>query len=324
MGARQGRPGGVGCCVGCSRAATTRSTGRILCEASLDVAPRHPPRRRRDWQRLIFGRWVFGRWVFGRWVFGRWVFGRWVRGRVAPGGSGRRRGHFAKVPMDRMKAHTERIVAVYSLLVYWEYWRSYSQALGVLGVGCWALGVRQGRPGVQRLRGRWVALPPPVSRGPGRYPSSRRPRPRRRPPTSPPPPLKGRGEGAPSRRLPPKHPVVSQRPLYKKRPRSGRKFFERWVFDIGRWVFADLGVGCLPRILGVGWHGPPVGRWVLGVGCLWRRRWVVSKGPERRQRGGGPSTAARLDLGAGRVIQASKGRRGRYWSPGIRKCEADL
>jgi hypothetical protein len=47
--------------------------------------------------------------------------------------------------MDRMKAHTERIVAVYSLLVYWEYWRSYSQALGVLGVGCWALGV-----------GRWV------------------------------------------------------------------------------------------------------------------------------------------------------------------------
>ena len=191
----------------------------------------------------------------------------------------------------------------------------------------WALDGRQGRPGVAPLKralGRslatgfappwlvhlfWTSPPPPTS------PPD---------PTSPPPPLKGRGEGAPSRRLPPKHPVVSQRPLYKKRPRSGRKFFERWVFDIGRWVFADLGVGCLPRILGVGWHGPPVGRWVLGVGCLWRRRWVVSKGPERRQRGGGPSTAARLDLGAGRVIQASKGRRGRYWSPGIRKCEADL
>ena len=142
--------------------------------------------------------WALGVWALGVWALGVWALGvgRWVRGRVAPGGSGRRQGHFAKVPMDRMKAHTERIVAVYSLLVYWEYWRSYSQALGVLGVGCWALGVgrwvlgvgcwalgvRQGRPGVQRLRGRWVALPPPVSRGPGRYPSSRRPRPRRRPP----------------------------------------------------------------------------------------------------------------------------------------------
>ena len=189
-----------------------------------------------------------------------------------------------------------------------------------MGVGRWVLGVgcAAGSP-----RG------PTLKRALGRPPAACFARPwpvplLAPPPTSPPPPLKGRGEGAPSRRLPPKHPVVSQRPLYKKRPRSGRKFFERWVFDIGRWVFADLGVGCLPRILGVGWHGPPVGRWVLGVGCLWRRRWVVSKGPERRQRGGGPSTAARLDLGAGRVIQASKGRRGRYWSPGIRKCEADL
>ena len=91
--------------------------------------------------------WALGVWALGVWALGVWALGvgRWVRGRVAPGGSGRRRGHFAKVPMDRMKAHTERIVAVYSLLVYWEYWRSYSQALGVLGVGCWALGV-----------GRWV------------------------------------------------------------------------------------------------------------------------------------------------------------------------
>ena len=91
--------------------------------------------------------WALGVWALGVWALGVWALGvgRWVRGRVAPGGSGRRQGHFAKVPMDRMKAHTERIVAVYSLLVYWEYWRSYSQALGVLGVGCWALGV-----------GRWV------------------------------------------------------------------------------------------------------------------------------------------------------------------------
>jgi hypothetical protein len=85
-------------------------------------------------------------------------------------------------------------------------------------------------------------------------------------------------------------------------PRSGRKFFGRWVFNIGRWVFKDLGVGCLPRILGVGWHVPPVGRWVLGVGCLWRRRWVVSEDPERRRRGGSTSTAVCLDLGASRVL----------------------
>ena len=65
------------------------------------------------------------------------------------------------------------------------------------------------------------------------------------------------------------------------------------------------------------------GRWVLGVGSPWRWRWVVSKGPKRRQRGGSPSTAARLDLGAGRVVQASKGRRVRHRSPGIRKCVAD-
>ena len=58
LGARQGRPGGVGCCVGYSRAATTRSAGRILCEASLNVVPKHPSRRRRDWQRLVPGRWM--------------------------------------------------------------------------------------------------------------------------------------------------------------------------------------------------------------------------------------------------------------------------
>jgi hypothetical protein len=86
---------------------------------------------------------------------------------------------------------------------------------------------------------------------------------------------KGEGTRAPSRRLPPKHPAGSQHPLYKKIPRSGRKNFGRWVFDIGRWVFTDLGVGCSPRILGVGWHGPPVGCWALdasgeGVGWCWR------------------------------------------------------
>jgi hypothetical protein len=67
--------------------------------------------------------------------------------------------------------------------------RWVARALGHQGVGWhgppvgrWvarALGARQGRPRVQRLKGRWVALSPPVSRRPGSYPS---PRPRRRPP----------------------------------------------------------------------------------------------------------------------------------------------
>ena len=85
-----------------------------------------------------------------------------------------------------------------------------------------------------------------------------------------------------------------------------------------------MGVGCPPRILGVGLHGPPVGCWVSGVGCLWRRRWVVLEDPERRQRGGSTSTTACLDPGASRVVRASKGRRGRYRSPGIRKCVVGL
>ena len=171
-----------------------------------------------------------------------------------------------------------------------------------------ALGPRQGRPRVQRLKGRWVALSPPVSRRPGSYPS---PRPRRRPPPRRRPrprrrrPQRGGKESPeppPTPQTPRGVPTGSQHPLYKKIPRSGRKIFGRWVFNFGRWVFTDLGVGCLPRILGVGWHGPPVGRWVLGVGCLWRRRWVVLEDPERRQRGGSTSNVACLDLGASRVV----------------------
>jgi hypothetical protein len=173
-----------------------------------------------------------------------------------------------------------------------------------LGVGCWVLGARQGRPGVRRLKGRWVALAPPVSRRPGWYTS---PDLAAAPDLAAVPHLaaaapRGEGTRAPSRRLPPKHPAGSQHPLYRKIPRSGRKFFGRWVFDIGRWVSTDLGVGCPPRILGVGWHGPPVGCWVSGVGCLWRRRWVVLEDPEGRQRGGSTSAAAWLDLGASRVV----------------------
>jgi hypothetical protein len=156
----------------------------------------------------------------------------------------------------------------------------------VLGVGCWVRG--RVAPGVRRLKGRWVALPPPVSRRPGWYTS---PDPAAAPHLAAAAP-RGEGTRATSRRLPPKHPAGSQHPPYRKIPRSGRKIFGRWVFDIGRWVSTDLGVGCPPRILGVGWHGPPVGCWVLGVGCLWRRRWVVLEDPEGRQRGGSTSAAA--------------------------------
>ena len=56
--------------------------------------------------------------------------------------------------------------------------------------------------------------------------------------------------------------------------------------------------------LGVGWHGPPVGRWVLlGVG-----RWVLGVqykalgGIGGRQRGGSTGTAACPDLGASEVL----------------------
>ena len=128
----------------------------------------------------ITERWVLG----GRWVLGVgcWVLGRlWVLG--APG---RRRGHFTGTSMARLEAPTEHIRAMWSPSLYVPRRDSYCRALGVwvLGVGCWVfgcwvLGARQGRPGVRRLKGRWVALPPPVSRRPGWYTS---PRPRRRRP----------------------------------------------------------------------------------------------------------------------------------------------
>jgi hypothetical protein len=130
-----------------------------------------------------------------------------------------------------------------------------------LGVGCWMLGVGcwvRGRvaPGVRRLKGRWVALPPPVSRRPGWYTS---------PDLAAAPHLaaaaapRGEGTRATSRRLPPKHPAGSQHPPYRKIPRSGRKIFGRWVFDIGRWV-SPTDLGC--------WVARTT-CWVLGVG-----RWM--------------------------------------------------
>ena len=127
----------------------------------------------------------------------------------------------------------------------------------VLDVGCWVRG--RVAPGVRRLKGRWVALPPPVSRRPGWYTS---------PDLAAAPHLtaaapRGEGTRATSRRLPPKHPAGSQHPPYRKIPRSGRKIFGRWVFDIGRWV-SPTDLGC--------WVARTT-CWVLGVGC-----WVLGVG----------------------------------------------
>ena len=127
----------------------------------------------------------------------------------------------------------------------------------MLDVGCWVRG--RVAPGVRRLKGRWVALPPPVSRRPGWYTS---------PDLAAAPHLaaaapRGEGTRAMSRRLPPKHPAGSQHPPYRKIPRSGRKIFGRWVFDIGRWV-SPTDLGC--------WVARTT-CWVLGVGC-----WVLGVG----------------------------------------------
>jgi hypothetical protein len=110
---------------------------------------------------------------------------------------------------------------------------------------------------------------------------------------------KGEGTRPPSRRPPPKHLQGRRRgpkTPYKRRYREAEEiFFGRWVFNIGRWVFKDLGVGCSTTDFGRWVFN--IGRWVfkdLGVGCvgcLWRGRWVFSEGPERRQRGGSTSTA---------------------------------
>ena len=144
----------------------------------------------------------------------------------------------------------------------------------LLGVGSCG---RQGRPRVQRLRGRWVALSPPVSRRPGSYPS---------PHLAADPDLaaaapKGEGTRAPSRRLPPKHLAGSQRGLntpYIRRHREAEGNF----LGVGCSI---LGVGCL-RIWALGvYHGfwalggtdhlLGVGCWALdasgeGVGWCWR------------------------------------------------------
>ena len=177
------------------------------------------------------------------------------------------------------------------------------------------MGARQGRPGVRRLKGvgslsrrlfraALAGTPPPDLAAAPHLAAD---------PDLAAAAPKGEGTRAPSRRLPPKHRAGSRRGPNTLCTRRYREAEEK-ILGVGCSI---LGVGCL-RIWALGvygfgrwvsttdfgrWvHRPRFGRWVLGVGCLWRRRWVVLEDPERRQRGGSTSNAACLDLGASRVV----------------------
>jgi hypothetical protein len=164
-----------------------------------------------------------------------------------------------------------------------------------LGVGC-AAGSPPG-PTLKRALGRslaacfappWLVHLSPTSPPPPTSPPT---------PTSPPPPPKGREREPRAAAYPLNTPRGPKTP-YIRRYREA----EEKILGVGCSI---LGVGCL-RIWALGvYHG----FWalggtdhLLGVGCLWRRRWVVLEDPERRQRGGSTSTAACLDLSASRVV----------------------
>ena len=138
---------------------------------------------------------------------------------------------------------------------------------------------RQGHPRVSwELKGRWIALSAACFAPPWLVlplPDAAAAPHLAADPPSPPPPPKPRGRerrAAPYPQNPRKVPTRSRLPPIYETPRSGRNFFGRWVFKIGRWVFTILGVGSRIRpwalggtdqVLGVGWHGSPFGRWVF-------------------------------------------------------------
>ena len=131
-------------------------------------------------------------------------------------------------------------------------------------IGCWVLGVgcEAGSPRGPTLKGRWVALPPPVSRRPGWYTSLDLAAAPHLTAAAP----RGEGTRATSRRLPPKHPAGSQHPPYRKIPRSGRKFFGRWMVNFGRWVPLRIwALGGTDHPLGVGWRWMPLAKALGGV-----------------------------------------------------------
>ena len=170
--------------------------------------------------------------------------------------------------------------------------------------GRWMFGrwvARQGHPRVSRGKGRWVAPWPPVSRRPGWSTPSRR---HRRPPRRRRPPLaaaapKTEPTREPSRPPTPKTPPRRQRGLDSAciltLPRSGRNFFRRWMFVFRRWVL-NIRRWVTNPTLGVGWHGPCVGRWMRWMPLA--RALGDGEGRRRGQRAG---TTVPLSLGIGRV-----------------------
>jgi len=166
---RQGRPG-VGLLLGNIRlegvggrwvlgvrrwmplpAATTRSPDGILCEAPLYVVLKHPSRWRSDPRRFIFGA-LGGRQGVGCWALGVrqgrpggvgcWVLGvgRWVLYRAATRRSPD--GILCRASLDVVLKHPSswRRDPWGFIFGRWVFGR------WVLGVGCWALGARQGHP----------------------------------------------------------------------------------------------------------------------------------------------------------------------------------
>jgi hypothetical protein len=140
------------------------------------------------------GRWgLLGVGSLGRWVSWALGVGRWALGvrQGHPRGVDRRRGHFTAASIERSEAPFVCTAMVCSPLRQVQRRASCGRALGVgclgvggwvlgcLGVGCLGVGRAAGSPPGAAPEGRWVALPPPVSRRPGSYTS---PRPRRRRP----------------------------------------------------------------------------------------------------------------------------------------------
>jgi hypothetical protein len=125
----------------------------------------------------------------GRWgLLGVGSLGRWALGvrQGHPRGADRRRGHFTAASIERSEAPSVCTAMVCSPLRQVQRRASCGRALGVgclgvgrLGVGRLGVGRTAGSPPGAAPEGRWVALPPPLSRRPGSYTS---PRPRRRRP----------------------------------------------------------------------------------------------------------------------------------------------
>lgn len=174
--------------------------------------------------------------------------------------------------------------------------------VGCLGVGCLGVGSRgrvtpgsAGEKGVGSLPGRRfraaLAGPPPldVAAAPPR---------RRRPPLAAAAP-ETEPTREPSRPPPPKPPPRRQRgpdsACILTLPRSGRNFFRRWMFVFRRWVL-NIRRWVTNPTLGVGWHGPCVGRWMRWMPLA--RALGDGEGRRRGQRAG---TTVPLSLGIGRV-----------------------